>query len=47
MSNQLQTLLCSTYFAALGFQPAQKTNIPTLLKRINPDGGTALRDSLI
>jgi hypothetical protein len=47
MSNQLQTLLCGAYFAACGFQSAEKTTIPTVLKRISPDGGTAMRDSLI
>jgi outer membrane lipopolysaccharide assembly protein LptE/RlpB len=47
MSNQLQTLLCGAYFAACGFQSAEKTTIPATLKRINPDGGTAMRDSLI
>ena len=47
MANQLQIALCGAYFAACGFQPAEKTNIPALLNKINPDGGTAMRDSLI
>lgn len=47
MAQQLQTLLCTTYFAACGFQPAQNTTIPSTLKKINPTGGTAMRDSLV
>jgi hypothetical protein len=47
MSNQLQTMLSGAYFAALGFQTAENTTIPTLLSKINPNGGTAMRDSLI
>ena len=47
MSNQLQTLLCGAYFAACGFQTAEKTTIPVTLKRISSNGGTAMRDSLI
>jgi hypothetical protein len=47
MSNQLQTILSGAYFAALGFQPAENTTIPTLLRKVKPNGGTAMRDSLI
>lgn len=47
MTNQLQTLLSGAYFSALGFQSAENTTIPSLLRKINPNGGTAMRDSLI
>jgi len=47
MANQLQNLLTGAYFAACGFQSAKNTTIPPLLRKINPNGGTAMRDSLI
>lgn len=47
MSNELQTILSGAYFAALGFQAAENTTIPGLLRKISPNGGTAMRDSLI
>ncbi len=47
MSNQVQALLAGHLFASCGFQPAQSTNIPAIMRRISPDGGTAMRDSLI
>ena len=31
---------------SLGFAPAPKSPLPQLLSRINPTGGTALRDSI-
>lgn len=47
MSNQVKALLCGALLSSLGFQNAEKTTIPAILKRICPKGGTAMRDSLI
>jgi hypothetical protein len=47
MENQLQNLMSGLMLKELGFQLANNTNIPQLLRRINPNGGTAFRDSLI
>jgi len=47
MANQLQNMLSGAYLAAVGFQPANQTNIPAIMRRINPTNGTAMRDSLI
>lgn len=47
MEKQLQALVAGQLFASCGFQPAESTNIPALMKMLSPNGGTAMRDSLI
>jgi len=40
-------MVTGSTLAAAGFQPAKQTNIPAIMRAINPTNGTAMRDSLI
>lgn len=47
MENHLQNIMSGLVLKELGFQLANNSNIPQILRRITPTGGTAFRDSLI
>lgn len=47
MEAQVNQIISALIFEELGFEDASETSVPEKLKKIYPQGGTALRDSLI
>jgi hypothetical protein len=47
MEAQVNQIISALIFEELGFEDASETSVPQILQKIYPQGGTALRDSLI
>ena len=46
MEGQINQIISALILEELGFEDASETTVPQKLKRIYPQGGTALRDSI-
>ena len=47
MEAQVNQIISALILEELGFEDASESNVPAILKKIYPKGGTAFRDSLI